>query len=398
MGKCGEMPAAKNLAGSVKPPPALKVAVVHDWLTLCAGGERVLEQILNIWPDADLFSVVDFLSDEDRRQLRGKHATTTFIQRLPWARRRYRAYLPLMPLAIEQLDLDRYDLVISSSHAVAKGVITGPDQLHVSYVHSPMRYAWDLQHQYLAEAGLTRGIRSALARLVLHYMRIWDLRSSNGVDHFVANSNFIARRIRKVYRREAEVVHPPVNIDRFSLRSDKEDFYFTASRMVPYKKIPLIVEAFTRMPGRRLVVVGDGPEFERARAGAGPNVRMLGYQGNEVLVDHMQRARAFVFAAEEDFGIAPVEAQACGTPVIAYGKGGALETVVGDGEHRTGLFFGEQTVDAIRDAVERFEALSTPPTPAACRHNAERFGCTLFRRRFSQLVDSAWQAHCARVA
>ena len=286
MGKCGEMPAAKDLAGAVTPPPALRVAVVHDWLTLCAGGERVLEQILNIWPEADLFSVVDFLSDEDRRQLRGKHATTTFIQRLPWARRRYRAYLPLMPLAIEQLDLDRYDLVISSSHAVAKGVITGPDQLHVSYVHSPMRYAWDLQHQYLAEAGLTRGIRSALARLVLHYMRIWDLRSSNGVDHFVANSNFIARRIRKVYRREAEVVHPPVNIDRFSLRSDKEDFYFTASRMVPYKKIPLIVEAFTRMPGRRLVVVGDGPEFERARAGAGPNVRMLGYQGNEVLVDH----------------------------------------------------------------------------------------------------------------
>lgn len=398
MGKCGEMPAAKNLAGSVKPPPALKVAVVHDWLTLCAGGERVLEQILNIWPDADLFSVVDFLSDEDRRQLRGKHATTTFIQRLPWARRRYRAYLPLMPLAIEQLNLDRYDMVISSSHAVAKGVITGPDQLHVSYVHSPMRYAWDLQHQYLAEAGLTRGIRSALARLVLHYMRIWDLRSSNGVDHFVANSNFIARRIRKVYRREAEVVHPPVNIDRFSLRSDKEDFYFTASRMVPYKKIPLIVEAFTRMPGRRLVVVGDGPEFERARAGAGPNVRMLGYQGNEVLVDHMQRARAFVFAAEEDFGIAPVEAQACGTPVIAYGKGGALETVVGDGEHRTGLFFGEQTVDAVRDAVERFEALAVPPTPAACRHNAERFGCQLFRNRFSELVDSAWQAHCARVA
>ena len=398
MGKCGEMPAAKNLAGSVKPPPALKVAVVHDWLTLCAGGERVLEQILNIWPEADLFSVVDFLSDEDRRQLRGKHATTTFIQRLPWARRRYRAYLPLMPLAIEQLNLDRYDMVISSSHAVAKGVITGPDQLHVSYVHSPMRYAWDLQHQYLAEAGLTRGIRSALARLVLHYMRIWDLRSSNGVDHFVANSNFIARRIRKVYRREAEVVHPPVNIDRFSLRSDKEDFYFTASRMVPYKKIPLIVEAFTRMPGRRLVVVGDGPEFERARAGAGPNVRMLGYQGNEVLVDHMQRARAFVFAAEEDFGIAPVEAQACGTPVIAYGKGGALETVVGDGEHRTGLFFGEQTVDAVRDAVERFEALAVPPTPAACRHNAERFGCQLFRNRFSELVDSAWQAHCARVA
>ncbi|MCB1907314.1 MAG: glycosyltransferase family 4 protein [Rhodocyclaceae bacterium] len=383
------MPAANDVASPVTGPRPLRVAVVHDWLTACAGGERVLEQILHIWPGADLFAVVDFLSDEDRRQLHGKRATTTFVQRLPWARRRYRAYLPLMALAIEQLDLGRYDLVISSSHAVAKGVITGPDQLHVSYVHSPMRYAWDLQHQYLAEARLTRGIRSALARLVLHYMRIWDLRSANGVDRFVANSDFIARRIRKVYRRDAEVVHPPVNIDRFSLREDKEEFYFTASRMVPYKKMPLIIEAFSRMPGRQLVVVGDGPEFERARAAAGPNVRLLGYQGNEALVDHMQRARAFVFAAEEDFGITPVEAQACGTPVIAYGKGGALETVVGDGEHRTGLFFGEQTVDEICRAVERFEAIAPAIDARACRANAERFAEARFRTEFQRVVLGA---------
>jgi len=368
---------------------APRVAVVHEWLTTLAGGERVLEQILRIWPTADLFAVVDFLSDADRALMQGKRARTTFIQRLPWARTKYRSYLPLMPIAIEQLDVSGYDIVISSSHAVAKGVITGPDQLHVSYVHSPIRYAWDLQHQYLAEAGMSRGLKSAIARLILHYMRIWDLRSSTGVDVFVANSGFIARRIRKAYRRDALVVHPPVNVDRFTPRAHKQDFYFTASRMVPYKKMPLIIEAFSRMPARRLIVVGDGPEFERAKAVAGPNVTLLGYQGNEVLVDHMQRARAFVFAAEEDFGITPVEAQACGTPVIAFGKGGVLETVVGEGPARTGLFYGEQSVDAIIDAVERFEALPEAIGPDACRRNAERFSEARFRERFEHTVAVA---------
>ncbi|MCB1888092.1 MAG: glycosyltransferase family 4 protein [Rhodocyclaceae bacterium] len=367
-----------------------RVAVVHEWLTTAAGGERVLEQILRIWPEADLFAVVDFLPDKDRPMLQGKRAQTTFIQRLPWAAKRYRNYLPLMPIAIEQLDMSAYDIVISSSHAVAKGVITGPDQVHVSYVHSPIRYAWDLQHQYLAEAGMARGLKSGLARLILHYMRMWDLRSANGVDVFVANSAFIARRIRKVYRRDAQVVHPPVNVARFGLRADKEDFYLTASRMVPYKKMPLIVEAFSRMPERRLVVIGDGPEFERARAVAGPNVELLGYRGDAELVDRMQRARAFVFAAEEDFGITPVEAQACGTPVIAFGKGGSCETVVGDGPSRTGVFFHEQAVEALVDAVARFEALPEPIPAERCRAHAEGFSESRFRDAFRQLVFEAW--------
>lgn len=365
----------------------MKIALIQDWLVGYAGGEKVLEQILALYPDADLFTVVDFLPPGKRDFILNKETRTTFIQRLPFARTKYRAYLPLMPLAIEQLDLSAYDLVISSSHAVAKGVLTGPDQVHVSYVHSPIRYAWDLQHQYLAESGLQRGIKSWLARKILHYLRLWDVRTANGVDHFIANSHFIARRIQKVYRRDAEVICPPVDVARFQLREDKEDFYLTASRMVPYKRIPLIVEAFSRMPDKRLVVIGEGPDFERARALATPNVSLLGYQSAEVLIDHMQRAKAFVFAAEEDFGITPVEAQACGTPVIAYGRGGSLETVRGEGDAPTGLFFHEQTVPAIVAAVEAFEQRPQAISARACREHAERFSPESFRAAMKAAVD-----------
>ncbi len=365
---------------------APRVAIVHDWLVTYAGAERVLEQMIACFPQADIFSLVDFV--EDRKFLHGKRATTSFIQRLPFARKKYRAYLPLMPLAIEQLDLGAYDLVISSSHAVAKGVLTGPDQVHVSYVHSPIRYAWDLQHQYLQQSNLTHGVRSFMARLVLHYIRNWDSRTSNSVDHFVANSQFIARRIKKVYQREARVIFPPVDVQSFHVGEDKEDFYLTASRMVPYKKIDLIVEAFSRMPGKRLVVIGDGPEMKAIRAKAGPNVEILGYQPFAVLHDHMRRAKAFVFAAEEDFGIAPVEAQACGTPVIAFGKGGALETVRELGEpHPTGIFFREQTVPAVVAAVRDFEHNARHFSALDCRRNAERFSIATFRERFMAFVE-----------
>ncbi len=368
-----------------------RVAIVHDWLVVWGGAEGVLRELVALFPDCDLFSVVDFLSDKDRAKLLGKHAKTTFIQNLPFAKKKYRAYLPLMPVAIEQLDLSEYDLVISSSHAVAKGVITGPAQTHICYCHSPIRYAWDLQHQYLRQTGLTRGLKSLSARLILHYIRIWDMRTANGVDLFIANSAYIARRIQKLYRRDAQVVHPAVDIAMFTARLDKEDFYFTASRLVPYKRVDLIVEAFAKMPQRRLIVIGDGPEMERIRKLAGPNVTLLGYQPNDVLRDHLQRARAFVFAAEEDFGILPVEAQACSTPVIAFGKGGVLETVIGldnaEGKPATGLFFGEQTVPAMIDAVERFEASYI--NPADCRAWAEKFGVEIFRDKFNQVVSTA---------
>ncbi|GAB2888951.1 hypothetical protein GCM10027046_16710 [Uliginosibacterium flavum] len=366
----------------------MRVAIVHEWFLTHAGSEKVVEQILKIWPNADLFSVVDFMPDAERGFMLGKRAKTTFIQNLPKARTKYRAYLPLMPLAIEQLDLSGYDLVISSSHAVAKGVLTGPDQVHVCYCHSPIRYAWDLQHQYLQESRLAKGFKSWLARIILHYIRIWDVRTAHGVDQFVANSAFIARRIRKVYGRDAVVVHPPADVSAFTLREDKEDFYLAASRMVPYKKMPMIVEAFARMPEKRLVVIGDGPELDKCRAVAGPNVTIMGYQSFQVLRDHMQRAKAFVFAAEEDFGITPVEAQACGTPVIAFGKGGALETVVDspDPAQRTGIFFREQTLEAVMEAVSRFEA-GLAFDPLACRRNAERFGVQAFQDKFRTLVE-----------
>jgi len=375
--------------------------VIHEWLTTYAGSERVLEQILKIWPEADLFCVVDFFPDAQRSILQGKRATTSFIQRLPRARKSFRAYLPLMPLAVEQFDLSGYDLVISSSHAVAKGVITGPGQLHVSYVHSPIRYAWDLQHQYLDESRLTRGLKSWLARAVLHYMRLWDQRTAHGVDLFVANSAYVARRIHKVYGRPATVVYPPVDVDRFDAGGGREDFFLTASRLVPYKKVALIVEAFATMPDKRLVVIGDGPDLARIQAMATPNVSVLGYQSTDVLVDHMQRARAFVFAAEEDFGIVAVEAQACGTPVIALGRGGVRETVIDsqDRTSRTGVFFARQTVEDVVRAVCRFED-GPPVDPAACRRNALRFSPERFRAEFLALVrktveQAAAAAHAA---
>jgi glycosyltransferase involved in cell wall biosynthesis len=265
--------------------------------------------------------------------------------------------------------------------------------VHVSYVHSPIRYAWDLQHQYLAEAGMQRGVKSWLARAILHYLRVWDQGTAHGVDSLVANSDFVARRIRKAYGCDAKVIYPPVDIERFELGAQHEDFYLVASRMVPYKRIPLLVEAFAAMPSRKLVVIGDGPDFDRAKALATPNVQLLGYQPDSVLIDYMQRARAFVFAAEEDFGISVVEAQACGTPVIAFGRGGARETVIDseDPERGTGLFFGEQTVAAVVDALERFEARA-PMSPQVCRHNAQRFSTERFRREFFGTVERALAA------
>ncbi|MEO8626536.1 MAG: glycosyltransferase family 4 protein [Betaproteobacteria bacterium] len=371
----------------------MRVAVVHDWLYMSGGAERVLEQILQCVPHADVFSLFDHLKESDRGLLAGRSVATSFIQRFPFSKRNHRWLLPLMPLAIEQFDMSSYDIVISSSHAVAKGVLTGPDQLHVSYVHSPMRYAWDLQHDYLRESRLERGAKGWLIRWFLHRIRLWDLRTANGVDAFIANSHFIARRIWKVYRRDAQVIYPPVSIDAFGLRAEKENFYFTASRMVPYKKIGLIVGAFSKMPQHKLVVVGDGPEFHNIKARAGSNVELLGYQPFDVLRDHMQRAKAFVFAAEEDFGIAPVEAQACGTPVIAFGKGGVLETVRGaDQSAPTGIFFAAQTTDAIIRAVEDFEASPDRFTPAACHANAQRFSPERFRSQLSAFLTAQWSA------
>ncbi len=375
----------------VAPHPALRgkrVAIVHEWFTTFAGSERVVEQLVLMAPHADVFAMVDLLPQQERGFLGGRPVTTSPLQRLPgFLRRRFRGFLPFMPFLVEQFDLSSYDVILSSSHAVAKGVLVGPDQLHICYCHSPMRYAWDLQHQYLAESGLGWGPRGLLARASLHYLRSWDQQSARGPDAIVANSAYIARRIRRCWGRASTVIHPPVAVDDFPLHEAKEGFYLAASRLVPYKRMPLIAEAFAAMPGRRLVIVGDGPERARLEAlvTGVANIEFRGWLPFAQLRSLMQRARALVFAAEEDFGILPVEALACGTPVIGFGRGGVAESVV-DGQ--TGVLFGEQSIAAITAAVERFDSVRLL-TPAEIRAQALRFAPELFRERLGELIDQA---------
>lgn len=372
----------------------MKIAIVHDWLVGYAGGERVLEQIIACYPTADLFAVVDFVPAEERGFLGGRPVTTSFIQRLPLARRHYRSYLGLMPLAVEQFDLTGYDVVISSSHAVAKGVITGPDQPHISYVHSPMRYAWDQQHQYLRQSRTDRGLKGAYARWLLSRLRQWDVRTANGVDLFIANSHYIARRIRKAYRREAVVIPPPVDTELFHPGGVRGDAFLVASRQVPYKRIDLIAAAFARMPELLLVISGAGPEHARIRAAAGgaPNITFLDPCSPAAMAARMQSARAFVFAGEEDFGIVMAEAQACGTPVIALDRGGAREIVAGtDAPAPTGVLFSEQSVEGVMQGVRDFIAAEPSFDAASCRAGAERFSIARFRTDFTAAVGRAFR-------
>lgn len=364
----------------------LKVAIAHEWLDTYAGSERVVEQILNLYPHAELFSLVDFLAADERWFIHNKAVTTSFIQRLPRARKHFRQYLPLMPIAIEQFDLSTYDIVISSHHAVAKGIVTRADQLHISYVHTPIRYAWDLQWQYLEQAGLKRGVKGLLTRLILHYLRLWDASSASRVDCFVANSRYIARRIWKTYRRSAQVIYPPVAVQRFRCDRPRGDFYLTVSRFVPYKRVDLTVAAFTRL-GLPLVVIGDGAERSQLERSAGPNIQFLGYQSNAAVTDYMERCKAFVFPAEEDFGITPVEAQAAGAPVIAYGRGGVAETVI---HGKTGLLFPRQTVDALTSAVVDFEQGMDLLASDMIRQHAEQFSEERFQQEFQQFLDDVW--------
>jgi glycosyltransferase involved in cell wall biosynthesis len=361
----------------------MRVAIVHDWLTVIAGAERVLQQLLLLYPGADLFAVVDFLSESDREKLGGKRAKTTFVQKLPLARRGYRNYLPMMPLAIEQLDLRDYDLVLSSSHAVAKGVITTGDQLHLCYCHSPMRYAWDLHHQYVQGYSL----KSWTLRYMLHRMRRWDQQSAARVDAFIANSHTVARRIWKTYRRESTVIHPPVDVEHLPFSAHKDETYLTVSRLVPYKRIDLLVAAFNAMPSRHLLIIGDGPEYSRiAKMIRSPHIELLGHQPDSTVHALMARARGFLFAAEEDFGIVPVEAMACGTPVIGYGRGGLTETVI---DKETGLFFHEQSAEAIIAAIQAFERHSFDPH--LCRARALPFSASRFRDQISHTVNHHWE-------
>ena len=330
----------------------MRVAIVHDWLVTNAGAEKVLRGMVNLYPDADIFSLVDFLTDKDRDTiLDGKNAYTTFIQKLPFAKKHFRNYLPLFPKAIESLDLSGYDLIISSSWAVAKGIKKDPNQIHICYCHTPIRYAWDLYEEYTSNL---KQPKKFIVQQSLKYIRNWDISTLDRVDYFIANSKFIQERIQRIYHRESTVIYPPVNIDKFTLHEEKGDFYLTASRLVPYKKTKLIVEAFNKMPDKKLVVIGSGEEYDSIKKIAKDNIKVLGYQSDEVLISTMQKAKGFVYAAIEDFGIIPIEAMACGTPVIALNKGGTKETVI---NKLTGVHFEEQTHQSLIDAIKTFEKL-----------------------------------------
>ncbi len=376
----------------------MKVAIVHEWITVIAGSESCFKEFATIYPDADIFVLV---SDEKSILQLGidpQRVKNSFIQKLPKAKTKWKNYLPFFPYAVEQFDLSEYDLIISSSHAVAKGVITNANQIHICYIYSPIRYAWDLYHQYLNESNLKKGLKAFFAKMVLHKIRNWDRNTANNVDEFIPISRYIEKRVWRTYRRESfKVIYPPVAVNDFTLNEFKEDFYLTASRLVPYKKIDLIVETFSKMPNRKLIVIGDGPDLKKIKEKAGSNVEVLGYQNFEVLKDYMQRAKAFVFAAEEDFGIIPIEAQACGTPVIAYGKGGSLETVKGKFIHEsitiddTGVYFEKQDINSIIIAIDYFEENYTKFTPSKIREFALTFDKEIFKenieKTFSEIIE-----------
>lgn len=375
----------------------LRVALVHEWLLTHGGSEEITGQLCALFPEADLYTLVANPVPSLKALIGERRVVTSWLQRIPGATRRHRMLLPLMPGAIERFDFTAYDLVISVSHAVTKGVRTSGSTKHLNICCSPIRYAWDLQEQYLSESGLSSGVRGFAARALLARIREWDRRTADRPTEILSISRFIAERVKRVWGRDSGLLYPPVETVYFGERvaadgaaggpaegggssvSRESDLYVTASRLVPYKRIPLIVEAFRQLPDRRLIVIGDGPEMTRARALAGSNVTLLGHRPRAELRDWLQRANGFVFAAEEDFGIAPVEALAAGTPVIAFAKGGALETV----SHTSGVFFDAQTAAKVAEGVRRLEAALAEGrvTRPDCAAQADQFSVLRFRER-----------------
>ena len=379
----------------------MRVAIVHDWLTTWAGAEMALQRLLYLLPDADLYASIDILPAQYRDGLHGRVPRTTALQRLPKAvlETKYRTLLPLMPLAIKSWDFSAYDLILSSSHAIAKGITVPAGVRHLCYCYSPMRYAWDLENAYLETSDI-RGVKAWLARRVLSRLRAWDRRTSDSVTEFIAISSYISERIRRCYGRDSIVVYPPVDTQRFTIGSaPRSRVFVTAGRIVQYKRVDLLVDAFRQRPDDRLIVIGDGPARETIEATAPANVQFTGRLPFDEMRAHMQSARAFLFAADEDFGIAPLEAQACGTPVIAYGRGGATETIRGlDAAQPTGVFFAAQTPHAVLRALAEFEANEARFSADACRANAERFTDIPFDRGILAALDRMAEPSSRRAA
>ena len=373
-----------EVPGAVPIDRNARIALVHDWFPNFRGGERVVERLCRLFPNVEIFTLFDFLPDDVREEhFPGVRFHVSEANRLPGIRRYYRSLFFLCPLLIEQFDLTGYDAVISSSAAFARGVITRPDQPHLCYVHSPARYAWDEQFSYIEQARLGHGPKGLAFRYLLHRLRSWDTRTAHGPDVMVANSSYVRSRIRRIYGRDAQVVHPPVATEELPLFADKDDYYVTAAFHAPYKRTDLVIEAFNQMPSRKLVVVGDDVQSKHLRGLAGPNIEFAGFLPRADYVRTLGRARALVYAGCEDFGITLAEAQACGTPLIAFGRGGARDIVrpLGESIRPTGVLFARQTTSAINEAVEAFEESSAKISPGACRLNAMRFSEDHFDRR-----------------
>ncbi|MEW6102608.1 MAG: glycosyltransferase [bacterium] len=353
----------------------MKIAIIHDWLVTYGGAERVLKEMLSIYPDADLYTLIDFL--KEREFILNKEVKTSFLQKFPFVKEKYRSYLPFMPCAIERFDLSSYDMIISSCHCVSKGIRKKKGQIHICYCHTPIRYVWELKRDYLAQI---RGIKGAMANIFLNFIKDWDLKAAKNVDHFIANSHYIKERIKRYYNRDAVCIYPPIDIERFEIGEKKDNFFITGGRLVPYKRFDLVINAFSKL-SLPLLVFGDGPCIKDLKDRAGKNIEFLGWQDEDRLKEYLKKARAFVFAGIEDFGILPVEAQACGTPVIAYGEGGLKETVI---LYKTGVFFYEQKEEALISAIKEFNKREF--LPKIIRENAERFGRERFIKEFKDFV------------
>lgn len=366
----------------------MKTAIVHDWIINIGGAERVLKEIGELFIDADVFTLLFHEDSLKKMGISLDRVRASFLQKIPFSKKYYPYLLPLMPNAIESFDLSQYDLVISSSHCVAKGVLTKAKQVHIAYVHTPMRYAWEMYHGYLQDLGLNGGMKGIIAGHVFKKLRIWDLATANRPDYYIANSKCVAKRIKKIYGKDSVVIYPPVDVEKFSPSAKKENFYITAGRLVPYKRVDVIVKAFSIVREKRLLIIGDGPDLKRLKRTAPSNVEFLGYLEREKLAHYLSRAKAFIFAAEEDFGIAPVEAQASGIPVISYRGGGAIETVI---EGVTGIFFNEQNPEALAQAINKFESIEDRFDPEKIRKNSLRFSKENFKEEFLKFVHSKVQ-------
>lgn len=365
-----------------------KIALVHYWLTGMRGGEKVVQSICNLFPDMDIFTLV-YDKSKIAESINHHKIFTSFIQKLPFARKKYQTYLPFMPIAIEQFNLSDYDIVISSESGIAKGVLTKPETCHFCYCHTPMRYLWNMYFDYLKNENI-RFLKRKIIEIFFNYLRVWDLATAARVDYFISNSNNVKKRILKYYRRDSTVIYPPVDVEGMIFETKKQDYYLAVSQLVSYKRIDLAIRAFNELK-KELIIIGEGQEYRKLKKIADSNIKFLGWQSGESLRQYYANAKAFIFPGEEDFGITPVEAQASGTPVIGFGGGGLLETVI---EGKTGLFFYKQDYKELASVIESFESNTGKFDCHKIRENSLRFNRERFENDLKKFIEEKYQEYC----